>query len=1110
MQMLKGKGEFFTTHISKEELPDWIAYQKTTNVFIDTFLETASSLNYYWFSFGPVALGISTYQSLTEEETTLFKRFLKVFELSYTRYLDIEQAIAQAREAEIELALERVRAKTMSMQKPSEFVNVINIIGEQFINLGFEFDWVNFSANGHDVSKAIDIWNFIVVPGVYQGATRLVIPFFEHPVFSKAEESVAEYFNKGNEFTVVLLNKKEKDRFLDHLFTNTIYKDLPNEVKVDHYNREVYMTSNVVLKDTWLSIGKYDAKPLPGEQIIILKRLGKAFGQAYTRFLDLQKAEAQAREAQIETALEKIRSRSLAMHHSEELGEVVSVLFDRMAQLGVVFDGININIIKPDEKGFDSWLAAPGQAHAMCLHVPFFDDPVTSDLFNALESGTVFFSKIYSREEKDAYFHKVFKLTDFRQLPDERKKMILNAEQWCLSIAIAKNTAISLHSYTGHFFSENDSEILKRFSKVFEQSYVRFLDLQKAEAQAREAQIELGLERVRARAMAMQTSEELNALIGIVFTELTKLDLVLTRCVIIIYDAETKGAQWWMANSEAPSAPMNFFVKYANLSFFNVYLKGWKERDLKWQYILEGENKIVTDNFLFNETELKTLPDFVIEGMKAPHKVYLNASFNNFGNLTLATLEPLSEKHFEILLRFAKVFDLTYTRFNDLQKAEAQARESQIQLALERVRAKTMAMHSSDDVTSATETMFDELKKLGINNIRGGIANIHPEKTMDVFGITNMIDGKTMKGFTLFDVNEHPIWQRLFESWNNKDEVFIDYLAGQEKEDYINVINSHQNYLPQSIVEFPDTYFQSYRFDQGNIWTYSLQPHSESDREIMKRFASGFALTFRRYQDLKQAEAQAHEALIEAALERVRARTMAMFKSDELAETAVVVFQQLISLGIEPHRLYIGIINDESGDLEIWMTDEEGKQVSKRYVVNIHKNISIKKMYEGWKEQRQTLSVDMSENELHEWITYWNKEFGVPFMQGAGQQRRVQNLAYFSKGFIATTTFENAPKETVSLLNRFAAVFNLTYTRFNDLQLAEAQAREATIEAALEKVRGKAMAMHNSNDLSVTASLVFTELRKLGINPIRCGVGLFNKESRKSQLYSATIISRWR
>src|SRR5260370_552229 len=85
-ELAKKNGEFFITEINGDEVKDWIAYQKTTNVFIDTFLETATSLNYYWYSLGPVALGISTYVPLNEEEANLFRRFLKVFELSYRRY----------------------------------------------------------------------------------------------------------------------------------------------------------------------------------------------------------------------------------------------------------------------------------------------------------------------------------------------------------------------------------------------------------------------------------------------------------------------------------------------------------------------------------------------------------------------------------------------------------------------------------------------------------------------------------------------------------------------------------------------------------------------------------------------------------------------------------------------------------------------------------------------------------------------------------------------------------------------------------------------------------------------------------------------------------------
>ncbi|MGE5106550.1 MAG: hypothetical protein ACM3H8_03335, partial [Sphingobacteriales bacterium] len=60
-KMLRGRGEIFITHIKNNKLKDWIAYQKTTNVFIDRFLEKSNSVNYYWHSLGPVALGISTY-----------------------------------------------------------------------------------------------------------------------------------------------------------------------------------------------------------------------------------------------------------------------------------------------------------------------------------------------------------------------------------------------------------------------------------------------------------------------------------------------------------------------------------------------------------------------------------------------------------------------------------------------------------------------------------------------------------------------------------------------------------------------------------------------------------------------------------------------------------------------------------------------------------------------------------------------------------------------------------------------------------------------------------------------------------------------------------------
>ena len=65
------------------------------------------------------------------------------------------------------------------------------------------------------------------------------------------------------------------------------------------------------------------------------------------------------------------------------------------------------------------------------------------------------------------------------------------------------------------------------------------------------------------------------------------------------------------------------------------------------------------------------------------------------GRLNVDFVVPPPEEMANILPKMAAAFDLAYRRFEDLQKAEAQAREAQIEAALERVRSLTMAMHKS-------------------------------------------------------------------------------------------------------------------------------------------------------------------------------------------------------------------------------------------------------------------------------------------------------------------------------------------------------------------------------------------------------------------------------
>ena len=110
------------------------------------------------------------------------------------------------------------------------------------------------------------------------------------------------------------------------------------------------------------------------------------------------------------------------------------------------------------------------------------------------------------------------------------------------------------------------------------------------------------------------------------------------------------------------------------------------------------------------------------------------------GLINVQSTESRSAESLRLLERFATVFEQTYTRFLDLKKAEAQVRESQIQLALERVRAKTMAMQHSDDLKSAATLLFQQVKALGAPAYSCGY-NIWEDKDMEFTSWMSTQDG---------------------------------------------------------------------------------------------------------------------------------------------------------------------------------------------------------------------------------------------------------------------------------------------------------------------------------------------------------------------------------
>jgi hypothetical protein len=280
------------------------------------------------------------------------------------------------------------------------------------------------------------------------------------------------------------------------------------------------------------------------------------------------------------------------MHKSDELKDVVKIVFENFRSLGLQnIDSVNINIFHEGSRDFDLWLAAPGQDYTTNFRLPYLDHPIANDFFNAVKKEETSHKGIYDHDLKNKYFEYMFENSDNKHLPEERKKLILSGRAYSVATGIAKHSSIFIHNYNGEKFSEETNGILVRFSKVFDQAYTRFLDLQKAEANAREAQIEAGLERVRAKAMAMHSSKDLAETLGVFYRELKSLSVVPIRCGVALMDKESRMAELTTMNTtgEGDSIEIIGKIKMAGHPVLDGVFESWLVQK-EYHAVLRGQS----------------------------------------------------------------------------------------------------------------------------------------------------------------------------------------------------------------------------------------------------------------------------------------------------------------------------------------------------------------------------------------------------------------------------------------------------------------------------------------------------------------------------------------
>ncbi len=1019
----------------------------------------------------------------------IFKRFAAVFEQTYTRFLDLQKAEAQAREAQIEAALERVRTKTMAMHRSDELKEVVGEIYQQIKGLQMG-DWGSNIQIFHEEQEAFEVWVSEVSQNVFPESF-----WFRGIGHPDVQRQWNAWRAKEPEFHLILKGDQKKS-YDDYVLEHTDFKRFPPEVKANIRSiGEAYFSQAYMRYGFIVAISTHSS--LSEENMEILKRFARVFEQTYTRFLDLQKAEAQAREARIEASLEKVRARALAMRDSGELSELVSVLFTELEKFDFALSFCIINIIDAPNLSNTVWAKSPIEGNPPESYFMKFEDyPFHHGFLKAYLEQKPTWVYTLEGEEKETYDAYLYNETEFSRFPEDVKTANRALDKYVASFVFSEFGG--LQTVGDQPLSEENLELLARFGKVFELTYARFNDLKKAEAQAREAEIEVAIERVRNKAIGMRSSHELADLVITVFQQLQKLDVGLARCLLWIFDPNDLSATVWMTDSENPDHADSHHVSNHDHPAYQSYLEGWKNKDPKWEYILAGEDKVRWDEILVYGY-FRRLPEQVKEKMAEPEKIILTGSFNTYGVIQTAGLDPLSEQSKEILLRFSRVFEQAYTRFLDLQRAEAQAREAQIEAALERVRAEAMAMHKSEDLIQVATLMNNELKKLGFQQMVHAGFCIVDETQEKQFLWGSQTDTQLLEYFELPLFGDQVFHER-YEAWKSGTPIFHQVLGPAALEEHLSVAIPDDEVTERerdSKTDMPETiYFYFGSFSYGFLQLTCLGELSEEEETILTRFANTFEQTYTRFLDLQKAEAQAREAQIEAALERVRARAMAMQKSEELSECSELLYQEFLKFEIEPYACGYIIAHEANKEWQCWNTSPHEPIFREYWTLPLKGDWVLQNRYDSWK-RKEKLHREVLEGkaniEHHKYIAKYAPLTEEQFLTSL-PEKLIIYTANFSEGHLLLITTKELNADLKQVFIRFAEVFELTYTRFLDLQKAEAQAREAQIEAALERVRARAVGMRSSEELSEAAETLYAEFFKLGVEPYSCGY-LINDEA---------------
>lgn len=405
----------------------------------------------------------------------------------------------------------------------------------------------------------------------------------------------------------------------------------------------------------------------------------------------------------------------------------------------------------------------------------------------------------------------------------------------------------------------------------------------------REIEIEAALDHVRLMAGAMRSSSELGEASAVLLQQLNELGIHAIRTAVGIFDDPNEAIELWLT-SYADSGEMAKILYYFNLHIHSVFENIIPARQENRPYAIT----------VLSGNEVRLYYQTMMTYLSVPRQQTFNETeyFYSFffpgGTINAVTYQLLTEEQCRIMVRFAQVFGLIYTRFLDLQKAETSARDAQIETALERVRARAQAMQQPEELKDVTQVFRQEMGALGVEELETCSIYIYDEKARKSecwFALKDprAAEGKTVSGEFEFDLHDTWVGREMLRFYHSGAKETSIVMTDDSRKEWILFCQARgepiRGYYNE---EIPDNTYHLYKFSNGAIGQSSENVISQESWDLLKRAASVFSLVYSRFKDLTQARRdlqnlQEEKSRAENALTELKATQRQLIQSEKMA-----------------------------------------------------------------------------------------------------------------------------------------------------------------------------------------------------------------------------------